>query len=113
MSNVGFNNIGFYDKSGKLLHKTTQAELMVNQQTNFNGWTCYTPKFYLHINWTGDVWDSSCKQRKHVGNIYDDFQVSTEPILCEQNFCWCFSDIRTTKIKDPSVTYEEIHSRKW
>lgn len=107
MSNSSFNNIGLYDKNGNLLTKTNQSELIVNKQTNFNGWTCYTPKFYLYINWDGNVYDTACKQRKHVGNIYDDFTVSTEPITCKQNFCWCFSDIRTTKIKSSDITYEQ------
>ena len=101
-----YKNIIFYDKQNNALFESNQSQLIANKQTNFNGWKCYTPKYYLYISWNGDVYDTACKQRKLVGNIYTDFTPSSEPIICEQNFCWCFSDIRTSKIKDLSVNLD-------
>jgi len=93
-------NFAVYNNKHELLYKTTPAELLVNKQTNFKGWTCYTPTQFLYINPLGDCYNTSCSQRQHVGNIYKEFALTTEPITCEQSFCWCYTDIMTKKIKN-------------
>ena len=93
-------NLAFYNNKNELIYKTTPAEMLVNKQTNFKGWTCYTPTQYLYINPEGNVYNTSCKQREQVGNIYTDFTFTDKPTICEQNFCWCFTDIQTKKIKN-------------
>jgi MoaA/NifB/PqqE/SkfB family radical SAM enzyme len=106
--NKGFQPIGIYNKHGRLISKTKQSELIATKQNSFVGWQCHAPKEYLYINWDGEVYDTACRQRHRLGNIYKDFEIlKNETIMCEQKFCWCFGDIKTTKIKDLSVTYEQ------
>jgi hypothetical protein len=97
---ISSKNLAFYDKNSELLFKTTPAEMLVNGQTNFEGWTCYTPTQYLYVNPEGKTYNTSCKQRQHVGDIYTGFTLSDQPIVCEQSFCWCFTDIQTKKVKN-------------
>lgn len=109
MPNVDFKTIGIYDKNGRLLSMTKQSELVSTKQNSFQGWDCYAPTTYLYINWDGEVYDTACRQRKRLGNIFEDFDISTEPVKCYQKYCWCFGDLRTLKIKDTSVTPEQIY----
>jgi len=109
--NDEFRTIGLYDKHGKLITKTTQSEIVSSKQNSFTGWKCYTPVMYLYIHWDGEVYDTACRQRKRLGNIHEDFTLSGEPITCHQNFCWCYGDIRTTKIKDITVTFEQTSKK--
>jgi MoaA/NifB/PqqE/SkfB family radical SAM enzyme len=93
-------NFATYNSKNELLFKTTPAEMLARNQTNFNGWTCYTPTQFLYINAAGDAYNTSCKQREHVGNIYTEFRLTSEPTICKQNFCWCYMDIMTKKVKN-------------
>jgi organic radical activating enzyme len=93
-------NIAVYNKKDELLWKTTPAEMIINKQTNFSGWQCHTPTQYLSIHSDGEVFNTACKQRERVGSIYTDIKFDSEPIVCEQTFCWCFTDIQTKKVKN-------------
>jgi organic radical activating enzyme len=94
ISNVRVN---VYDKNHKVIYLTTANELLSNGQTNFNGWKCHVPERYLLITNRGSVFNTTCDQKKLVGNIYDGFTFPNEPMICEQNICWCFSDIAGRK----------------
>jgi len=94
-----FKNIGLYDKDNNLLYKTNPSELISQKQNNFNGWLCYTNTKCLYIDGDGTVFDTACQQRLNKGNIYKTFNISSQPIVCSQNFCWCHSDIGPKKIK--------------
>lgn len=92
--------IGFYNKDNVKIHSTSPAELLSLQQNDFTGWTCYNQTKHLDIGWTGNMFDSMCAQRRKVGSIYTDFEITTEPVLCVTNQCWSLSDLETKKIKN-------------
>lgn len=91
--------ISVIGQNNEVIYETTPAELISLNQVNFEGWTCYTNTQCLCIDMIGDVYDTSCTQRTKVGNIYDGFTISTEPLICNQKFCWCYSDIIPKKVK--------------
>jgi MoaA/NifB/PqqE/SkfB family radical SAM enzyme len=97
---TSYKPIGIYNKDGIKQASTSPSELLALKQTNFNGWTCYNPTKFLDIDWNGNVFDSACAQRRKVGNVYTDFTIHTEPVLCVTKFCWCHSDIETMKVKN-------------
>lgn len=87
------------DKDGNNIGRTNPSELLAGKMNNFNGWLCNTPVDRLYIQFTGEIFSTSCKQKKLLGNIRDGFELVTEPITCEQNFCWSHSDMSTFKSK--------------
>jgi MoaA/NifB/PqqE/SkfB family radical SAM enzyme len=89
--------IGLYDKDGVIVRKTNPAEMISADETNFKGWTCHTPEKFIGIDPDGQMYDTSCAQRRLIGNIKTGFTVSTTPMICRQNFCWCHSDIDGSK----------------
>jgi hypothetical protein len=95
-----FKTIGFYNKDNVKIHSTSPAELLTLQQNDFTGWTCYNQTKHLDIGWNGNMFDSMCAQRRNVGSIYTDFNITTEPVLCVTNQCWSLSDLETKKIKN-------------
>jgi MoaA/NifB/PqqE/SkfB family radical SAM enzyme len=97
-----YKPIGIYNKDGVKINSTSPSELLALNKTNFSGWTCYNPTKCLDIDWHGNVYDSSCAQRRKAGSIYTDFVIATEPVLCVSQYCWCHSDIETKKVKNPS-----------
>lgn len=97
--NTEFKNILVLDKDQKVLYKTNPSELISLRQTNFKGWECYTNTKTLYIDGDGTVFDTACRQRNNKGNIYSTYELSSSPMICEQDFCWCHSDIQPKKIK--------------
>lgn len=91
--------IGLWDKSGNLIQKTNPSEMLSAGNTNFKGWQCHTPSKTLYINTNGDIFDTSCKQRRLLGTVYTGFELKTDPVTCLQNFCWCHSDISPLKVR--------------
>lgn len=91
--------IGLYDSKGKLLRKTNPSEMLSSGETNFQGWECHTPAKTLYINTDGNIYDTSCKQRRLLGSVSTGFRLETDPITCQQDFCWCHSDISPLKIR--------------
>jgi hypothetical protein len=92
--------IGLYNKGGELIRATNPSSMLSADETNFNGWSCYTPTKFLNIDFGGDIYDTSCMQRNKIGSVSDGFQMTTQPVICKQNFCWCHSDIEPLKIKN-------------
>jgi hypothetical protein len=90
-------NISFYDKAGNVIQKTNASAMLARKQTNFKGWQCESSKNSLSIEFDGRVFDTYCKQRRELGSIYTGFSLRNDPMICEQNFCWCFPDIGATK----------------
>jgi hypothetical protein len=87
------------DSSGNIVGRTNPSEMLAGKMNNFQGWTCNTQMDRLYIIFNGEVWSTSCKQRKLLGNIKDGFELIQEPAVCEQTFCWSHSDISTFKSK--------------
>lgn len=93
------HSLKLFDINGVVVKKTNPAELLSQNLTNFNGWECESPKWNISIVSDGRVFDTACKQRKQLGTINDGFTLTRSPIICKQNFCWCYSDLHTKKTK--------------
>lgn len=87
------------DSQGNQLMKTNPSELLAAKATNFKGWLCYTPTQFLMVDFDGSVYDTSCAQRRKVGQLGEYLEVPKTPVVCEQSFCWCHSDILPKKEK--------------
>ena len=91
------NNIGLYDEHHNLISATNPNALLSAKQTDFYGWNCSVAKSFTLINFTGDVYNSQCGQRKHLGNIYGSWQPDADDMQCTQHYCWCHTDIIAEK----------------
>ncbi len=79
----------------RILHANDIIKLHLNK---YKGWTCYAGIESLMINWDGDVHRATCRVGGRLGNIYEGtFDVPSEPIVCDRNFCTCAADIPLTK----------------
>lgn len=90
-------SLKFVSKDGSVLKYISPAELLATKISNFVGWKCYTPSKFIGIDADGSVYDSSCKQRKKLGSIYEGFTFVGEPVMCETQVCWCYSDLNVKK----------------
>jgi MoaA/NifB/PqqE/SkfB family radical SAM enzyme len=78
-------------------HANDIIKLHLNQ---YNGWVCAAGIESLMINWDGEVYRATCRVGGSLGNIYHDtFNVPTESVICDRNFCTCAADIPLTKEK--------------
>jgi MoaA/NifB/PqqE/SkfB family radical SAM enzyme len=79
------------------IHANDVIKLHLNQ---FKDWKCNAGLESLMINWDGEVHRATCRVGGSLGNIYTGtFNVPTEPIICDRNFCTCAADIPLTKEK--------------
>jgi MoaA/NifB/PqqE/SkfB family radical SAM enzyme len=79
----------------KYYHANDVIKLHLNQ---YKGWTCNAGLESLMINWDGDVHRATCRVGGSLGNIYEGtFDVPTEPVICDRNYCTCAADIPLTK----------------
>jgi MoaA/NifB/PqqE/SkfB family radical SAM enzyme len=79
----------------QIIHANDVIKLHLNQ---YKGWTCHAGLESLMINWDGDVHRATCRVGGSLGNIYDGtFNVPTDPVICDRNFCTCAADIPLTK----------------
>lgn len=91
------NCIIHVDGGTKERHANDIIKLHLNQ---YKGWTCNAGLESLMINWDGDVHRATCRVGGSLGNIYDGtFDIPTEPVICDRNFCTCAADIPLTKVK--------------
>lgn len=94
-STVGANTILFYKDKEEQLHANDVIKLHKNQ---YKGWQCNAGLESLMINWDGDVHRATCRVGGSLGNIYNGtFNIPTEPVICDRNYCTCAADIPLTK----------------
>lgn len=74
-------------------------DILTRQENHYEGWLCWSGQESLFINEKGDVYNATCRTHK-LGNIYDDFDVPTEPLICTKKWCVCAADLNTSKAKD-------------
>jgi hypothetical protein len=77
-----------YNRADQQMFVTNPAELLSQHQTNFKGWSCELPAEFMAVDFSGDIYNTSCPQRVHIGHINTGFTPNLSPILCEQDFCW-------------------------
>lgn len=82
----------------QIIHANDVIKLHLNK---YKGWTCNAGIESLMINWDGVVHRATCRVGGSLGNIYEGtFNVPTEPVICDRNFCTCAADIPLTKVKE-------------
>jgi len=74
-------------------------DILTRQENHYEGWLCWSGQESLFINEKGDVYNATCRTHK-LGNIYDDFDIPTEPLICTKKWCVCAADLNTSKAKD-------------
>jgi hypothetical protein len=77
---------------------TSASQLLAKGLTNFKGLSCATPTEFMTVDFDGTIWDRSCQQRKAIGTLKDGWTVPKYMETCEQDFCWCHTDINTEKV---------------
>jgi organic radical activating enzyme len=71
--------------------------LVIERKNFFAGWKCWIHES-IFINAQGVLSFATCGQMKPVGNFYqNDFNLISEPILCQKEQCHCGTDIYITK----------------
>jgi MoaA/NifB/PqqE/SkfB family radical SAM enzyme len=91
--------IKIFDQDKELIYETNSSELILKKLNNFKNWNCYAGMYHLSVEYNGDIHDTRCRQRRLLGNINSNFYLPTSPIICEQSFCSCQSDLQVKKIK--------------
>jgi MoaA/NifB/PqqE/SkfB family radical SAM enzyme len=95
VSTVKPNCTIYVDGGTKLRHANDIIKLHLNK---FKGWSCNAGIESLMINWDGDVHRATCRVGGSLGNIYEGtFNIPTEPVICDRNYCTCAADIPLTK----------------
>jgi MoaA/NifB/PqqE/SkfB family radical SAM enzyme len=80
----------------QIMHANDIIKLHKN---NFKGWSCNAGLESLMINWDGDVHRATCRVGGSLGNIYTGtFNIPSQPIICDRDWCTCAADIPLTKI---------------
>jgi hypothetical protein len=77
-------------------------DILTRKENMYEGWLCWSGQESLFINANGDVYNATCKQYK-LGNIYTDFEIPTEPVICTKKWCACAADLNTSKALNDEV----------
>jgi organic radical activating enzyme len=85
--------IQIIDKNGEIMYNVAPEEVVSNKMNNFFNWTCYVPLHYTHISSAGNVRNTGCTAGVNSGNIYTDFEINTDYIVCKREVCSVYSDI--------------------
>lgn len=73
-------------------------ELNFNKLNRFSGWKCWAGVNHIKISHDGSVYIGSCHVGGNRGNIYEDFDLPTEPIVCPRWRCTDNTDLKVPKI---------------
>lgn len=80
------------------LHANDVIKKHLNQYKNFS---CNAGIESLMIDNDGSVYRATCRVGSSLGNIYNNtFNIPTEPVICDRNYCTCAADIPLTKVKN-------------
>lgn len=84
-------------------------DILVRKENQYTGWLCWSGQESLFIRANGDVFNATCRST-NLGNIYDDFDIPDEPVICDRNYCTCAADLNTSKAQDwESAKYLRIN----
>ena len=89
--------IGTYDNGIKM--RINAADMIYNNETNFQGWECDIGLESLHIRYDGRIRTANCNSSDWIGKITDvpGIQWPTRSKICPQNFCHCTTDVYVSK----------------
>lgn len=76
----------------------SSAHRFISQKTNdWSGWKCYAGVEQIIVDLRGDVFRGWCRVGDKIGNIFENFEVPKDPVLCDKTMCHCNFDIMSTK----------------
>jgi len=98
-SNSFFNiNLKQIFDDGMIQQNIRPHTLIIKNQNNFKGWKCWSGKDSIRIDGNGNI--SRCAGSSIIANIYDkNYEIPTEPFICETEHCICIPQIRIRKEK--------------
>lgn len=70
--------------------------IVAERRNFFTGWECNVDEA-LFINSAGHTTAASCGQGPILGNIYEDIQLMSRPVICKKMQCTCGTDIIISK----------------
>lgn len=73
--------------------------VVAERRNFFRGWKCNVDES-LFIDTVGNITAASCGQGPKMGNIYNEVNLISEPIICGKIQCTCGTDILISKEKD-------------
>jgi len=107
-----FSNVATIQEKDKEIYWVEENvnDIFVRQENTYKGWLCWAGLESMMIDAKGDVYVATCRAKK-LGNIYEDFEMPEEPIICPKNWCVCAADLNTSKAKDKdSVKYLRVNN---
>ena len=96
-----FSNVATIRQDGdhyEYVHENVN-DIFTRQENTYEGWLCWSGQESLFIKSNGDVYNATCRQYK-LGNIYTDFEIPKDPLICSKKWCACAADLNTSKAKD-------------
>lgn len=92
--------IRHYDSSEHFVDLTVDQTIALGLN-KWKGWHCAAGVQHIYIGYDGDVYNGNCRVGGKLGNIYSEYQLNQEWIVCTAQFCGCGSDVMTPKVKKP------------
>lgn len=101
-----FPNVATIRDEGEILWVQENVnDILVRQENQYQGWFCWAGHESMMIDSQGNVFVATCRAEK-LGNIYEEFELPTEPIVCPKAWCGCAADLNTSKAKNlEAATY--------
>ena len=88
------------DDGGEIIYVVENVnDILIRQENQYIGWLCWAGIESLFIASNGDVFVATCRNTK-LGNIYNDFDMLSQPVICKKSWCACAADLNTSKAKD-------------
>lgn len=66
----------------------------------FKNWYCNAGMDFLTVSHSGEIFGNVCRHSKSYGNVFKQFTLPTEPMICPALACYCASDLEIPKGKD-------------
>ena len=95
--------IRIYNNNNEIIYRSDPAELISKNMNRYTGWTCYVPRYYARIDEKGNVMNTCCAQGTYMGNIFREFTISKDPVICKLPLCTTYCDVEGIK-SSPSFT---------
>ena len=83
------------DGSSKIINS---KRLVAEQRNFFKGWRCNVNES-IFISPTGTMKAASCGQGPILGNVFSTFDINSQAVICQKDYCHCGTDILITKEK--------------
>ena len=85
----------YNDGTTKILNSN---RIVAENKNFFKGWRCKVNEA-IFISPSGSMKAASCGQGPMLGNIFSNFEITSESIICQKDYCHCGTDILITKEK--------------